>query len=79
MTASVTTIALDGNARALLGQLKTEYGAKNYSELVRVVFRKLKGVPDSMFGVDPDLPPWDKLKKEIRGEDRADKWAREGL
>jgi predicted CopG family antitoxin len=74
MASSVTTVALDENARQLFGQLRDRYKAKSFSDLVRILFRKERDVPQSMFGADRDMPDWLEVKKEIRGGDRADKW-----
>ncbi|MBI4393674.1 MAG: hypothetical protein HY556_07770 [Euryarchaeota archaeon] len=75
MASSVTTVALDENARQLFGELRDRYKAKNFSDLVRILFRKEKDLPESMFGAFSDLPRWTaQAKKETRGKERTDGW-----
>ena len=60
-----TTIQVEEKTLRTLRQLKGRLGAKTYDELIRKLLAKKTDLPDSMFGVDPELRPFseeDRLK-----------------
>ncbi|MGQ0535715.1 MAG: hypothetical protein ACT4PT_06565 [Methanobacteriota archaeon] len=65
-----TTLAVSDRTRDLLAELKVEWQVETYDELLRRMYRRVKRVPDSMYGADKALPPLTpKERRSMGGED----------
>jgi predicted CopG family antitoxin len=53
-----TSIQLNKQTVQVLKDMKKKFGMKSYDELINSLIQKQKKTPKSMFGSNPDFPPF---------------------